>query len=390
MLSPREESQGPQGNSKKSAKFTSFHFAPSEVSSGSQSPFGLNSPPKEDTLDNDSYSLNSSINSQHDSLIFERLVQDPLTSGQPVSHSLPRHVSCDTFIPSSLDTTTHLMNNPESELDHEAIELGFNSRRSSLANLEAAFNGSSSNSRRSSSTNLNNSSGFYKRGSYSQASLSRTSSNLTQQLQQTVSQTSQTSTPSQQPQQPQQQNKHNTPPLSSHSSSSSLRASGINGFQTLPPLKLSRSGSSISGPRAVALSNSQSPSMRNKSFCSYADVIAQDDIEMKSPIRRPSISASLSNSFSMARSNSASNPRSPATTSYRNRQFSNNNNTNKNDESDSQQVFSTSIDNNIKSSSLLRKNSDSTNNLRHNAYSIRVHSSNSQNDDDDDENAIDV
>lgn len=355
MLSPKEESQGQQ-----KGKFTSFHFAPSQVSSGSESPFGLNSPPKEDPLDNDGYSLNSSINSQHDSLIFERLVQDPLTDGQPISHSLPRHVSCDTFIPSSLDTTTHLINNPESELKHEPIEFGFNSRRSSLANLEAAFNGPSSNSRRSSSTNLSHQSGFYKRGSYSQASLSRTSSNLTQQLQQ--------STPTANSQTPQP--KFNTPPPS--------RSQGVNGYQNLPPLTSTRSGSSISGSRVAALSNSQSPSLRNKSFCSYADIIAQEDIEMKSPIRRPSISASLSNSFSMARSNSASNQRSPATPSFRSRPFGSSAN-NKSDDS-SEQIMSTSMDNSFNSS--MRKNSDSTSNLRNTSYSSRVVSA-------DDEEAID-
>lgn len=275
--------------SRNKSAFGAFHFAPSQVSSGSSSetPFGLQSPPKDDPLDNDSYSLASgqsqtqSLASEHESLIFERLVQDPLTSGTPIGHSLPRHVSRDTFIPSSLDTAT-LMDHIQ-PLDHaDAIEFGFNSRRSSLANLEAAL--APPASRRGSSTNLAAQQPFLKRGSYSQASLSRTSSNLTQQLAQTT-----------------------TAPVSRGPPSQAQSAQ----LQSLPPLSVTRSGCSITAPRSATASPA-SLKDRNKSFCSYADIIALDDNEMKSPIRRPSISASLSNSFSMARTNSlnSSNARS--------------------------------------------------------------------------------
>ncbi|GAV28181.1 hypothetical protein PMKS-001651 [Pichia membranifaciens] len=102
--------------------------------------------------------------------------------------------------------------------------------------------------------------------------------------------------------------------------------------------------------------------LKNKSFCSYADIIAQDDHESKFQIRRPSISLSLNNQ-KLARTNSMSSasqicgcnsPRSPSNCapSFANNFRSNstvsnillppnnaNNNTNAN--------FSTSINNKI-------------------------------------------
>lgn len=343
MLSPREEPQD-QRQAQKQQNLAAFHFASSKTPSVDEPPFGLSSPPKEDPLDQDSYSLNSSIASQHDSLIFERLVQDPLTSGTPVAHSLARHVSCDTFIPSSLDTTTHMINDPSSEIHEEAIGFGFSSRRPSLANLEAALSGPSPNSRRSSSTNLTNQSGFYKRGSYSQASLSRTSSNLTQQLQQTTSHNAASGA------------KYPSPPSTrSGGSCGAPHGAGVTCASALPPLSTTRSGSSVR--------STNSPSMRNKSFCSYADIIAQEDVEMKSPIRRPSISASLSNSFSMARSNSANTQcRSPIAPPFRTRPFG----AARGDED----AFSPSMEGNP----MLRKNSDAISTLRTLKYAVNSNS----------------
>ncbi|ONH74859.1 hypothetical protein BOH78_2067 [Pichia kudriavzevii] len=177
----------------------------------------------------DNYSITSSYseasyNSRADnSLIFERLVQDPLIEGQPIPSSLPRHHTSETFIPASLDTTTHMIRNNTIDIHdlNEPTEFGFNSRKSSLANLEAALGGSSK---------------------------------------------SVTST--------------------SVSSYASQRA------QNAPV----------------------SPLQKNKSFYSYADIIAQDDQDSKFAIRRPSISTSLSNQ-KMARTGSfgsCNSPRSPS------------------------------------------------------------------------------
>lgn len=234
----------------------------------------------DDNDDNDQYSLTSSIsqssyNSRADnSLIFERLVQDPLTSAHP--HSLPRHISSETFIPASLDTKTHMIKNNDFDFVlEEPIEFGFNSRRSSLANLEAALGPPS---RRTSSANLQS---F--RSTLSRSNTNSSFSNLTQQLQNANNQ-------------PQSQ-----PLMSSHSQSS---------VNSLPPLTSVVSSSSIKSQQI-------SPGLKNKSFCSYADIIAQDDQDANFAIRRPSISTTFSSQQILARTNSissinANSPRSPS------------------------------------------------------------------------------
>lgn len=288
---------------------------------------------RKSSLDNDQFSLASSISRSScnsradDSLIFERLVQDPLTDAQPIPHSLPRHISSETFIPASLDTTTHMIVNNNESIDDlsnddlasqgpAAVQFGFSSRRSSLANLEAALGGHSSavSSRRPSIANLQSSFGMnssYRLNSTSTNTLSRSQtnssfSNLTQQFQ-NVNSTKRI---------PQSQPLAQS--LSQNSQSSAQNTSPTN-VSTLPPLTTTLTSSSV-----TSLSNqrnpSSSPMMKNKSFCSYADIIAQDDQDAKYPIRRPSISLSLSNQ-KLARTNSISSasqlcgcnsPRSPS------------------------------------------------------------------------------
>jgi hypothetical protein len=249
---------------------------------------------------NDQYSLTSSIsqssyNSKADnSLIFERLVQDPLIDAQPIPHSLPRHVSSETFIPASLDTTTHMIRNNEFDfVIEEPVDFGFSSRRSSLANLEAALGPSS---RRPSTANLQSlraNPNNYSTNTLSRSNTNSSFSNLTQQFQNAQFNNNSNNNLVLQSQPLSQSNSQNT---------------------TLPPLT-----TSLTNPSRNPNSVSASPMMKNKSFCSYADIIAQDDHESKFSIRRPSISTSLS-SQKLARTNSmnsqlgnASNnsPRSP-------------------------------------------------------------------------------
>lgn len=308
MLSPPSDSnaKGPFGD------YEINQSEQSKQSAGLSSPLSLESDPKlfsnisgKQEFDNnvdseavDNFSLSSSINSsvsrqEHDSLIFERLVQDPLIDAQPIPHSLPRHVSCETFIPASLDTTTHLINDPDTDFmeHHQQTELGFSSRRSSLANLEAAFGGSSS--RRGSNINLSNP--IYRKNSFSTLSRQNTNnsfSNLTQQFQNATPSRTNLQQQDQQ-QQDQQQYQQQMPSLTT-------TFSGSSGF-------------SFNSPRGN-LSNSTSPTMRNKSFCSFADIITQEDQELRQPIRRPSISSSLSNQIlrTNSLSNSPSMHRSPS------------------------------------------------------------------------------
>ncbi|ODQ46516.1 hypothetical protein PICMEDRAFT_16386 [Pichia membranifaciens NRRL Y-2026] len=321
------DSQDPGADAASSHAAESVYYVKHKGGPGSKS---ATSNDRKSSLDNDQFSLASSISRSSmnsradDSLIFERLVQDPLTDAQPIPHSLPRHVSSEAFIPASLDTTTHMILNnddPMEEMSNDdpanpsGVQLGFSSRRSSLANLEAALGHSSAaSSRRPSIANLQSSFGMnssYRLNSSSTNTLSRSQtnssfSNLTQQFQnsnssrripqsqplsQSLSQNSQNSAP-------------NIPPA---------------GASNLPPLTTSLTSSSVN-----SLTNQRNPSsspvLKNKSFCSYADIIAQDDHESKFQIRRPSISLSLNNQ-KLARTNSMSSasqicgcnsPRSPS------------------------------------------------------------------------------
>ncbi|TID28926.1 hypothetical protein CANINC_002194 [Pichia inconspicua] len=230
---------------------------------------------------NDQYSLSSSIsqssyNSRTDnSLIFERLVQDPLTDIHPPSLPRNRNITTETFIPASLDATTELIKDNEFVIE-EPVQFGFSSRRSSLANLEAALGGPS---RRASLMNTPR--------SLSRSNTNTSFSNLTQQLQNA----------SKQPQHTYQQ------PQSHIISRSSSQLSN------LPPLT-----TTISSNSNTQRNSNTSPVMNDKCFCSYADIIAQEDHESKFAIRRPSLSASFSG-LKLERGNSTNStlnsPRSP-------------------------------------------------------------------------------
>lgn len=232
---------------------------------------------------NDQYSLSSSIsqssyNSRTDnSLIFERLVQDPLTDIHPPSLPRNRNITTETFIPASLDATTQLIKDEEFVIE-EPLQFGFSSRRSSLANLEAALGPS----RRASVMNTPR--------TLSRSNTNTSLSNLTQQFQNAAKQHQDTY------QQPQA-------PLVSRSSSQ---------LSNLPPLTTTLSASSS------AQRNSTSPIVNDKCFCSYADIIAQEDHESRFTIRRPSLSASFSG-IKLERGNSTSStlnsPRSPPVSS---------------------------------------------------------------------------
>lgn len=235
----------------------------------------------------------SKVGSQ-DSLIFERYVQDPLVDPQPVPSSLPRHFSLENYVPPSLDTATGLITGSETSDDMtlEQLEMSIPSRRSSAANLEAAFAKHGSPRSRSSS----------------RARSSR--SNLTRQL---------------------RGNKLSSRPLLVESRTApqlTLSSFGSNGREKERSLS---NDSHRSNRRSLQQSQEQqsqqsqkavfppSPLLRDNkstsSFFSYADMLDQEDQESNFPIRRPSLSLSLS-SQRMGRSNSSAScivsPRSPS------------------------------------------------------------------------------
>ncbi|GMG46101.1 unnamed protein product [Ambrosiozyma monospora] len=216
---------------------------------------------------------------REDSLIFERMVQDPMIdSPMPVPTNLPRHFACETFIPASMDMIS------TDELDNvDALQMSA-PRRSSTANLQAAFASSNSSSFGGAPTSPS----FSRRFSQSTSNLARSSvrntsfSNLTSQLQSPISARSPTST----------------------SSSSNP--------QIVVPM-----------PQVASPTSSQlSPKLKhNKSFYSYADIITEEDQESKYQVRRPSLSLSLSFSHN-------GNGPSPSRLSRTSSMCSSNNNTN--------------------------------------------------------------
>lgn len=240
-----------------------------------------------DNNDNDQYSLSSTIshssyNSRADnSLIFERLVQDPLTDIHPPSLPRNRNITTETFIPASLDATTKLIKDEEFVIE-EPVQFGFSSRRSSLANLEAALGPS----RRTSVMNTPR--------ALSRSNTNSSFSNLTQQLQNASKQ--------------QQNPQHNYQlPQAQTISRSSSQLSNLQPITTSAPFSSTNNRTS------------NSPVINDKNFCSYADIIAQDDHESRFAIRRPSLSASFSGiKLDRANSNSSTlnatlnSPRSPA------------------------------------------------------------------------------
>lgn len=274
----------------------------------------------------DNYSITSSYseasyNSRADnSLIFERLVQDPLIEGQPMPSSLPRHHTSETFIPASLDTTTHMIRNNTIDIHdlNEPTEFGFNSRKSSLANLEAALGGSSSNlsSRRPSSANLPTLNSF-RSANLSRVSTTSSFSNLTDAFQKSQypnsnTTTTTTTTPTAAANNTNNNNNNNH---NNNANSSTCNLNQNSNINLLPPLSKSVTSTSVSSYASQRAQNAPvSPLQKNKSFYSYADIIAQDDQDSKFAIRRPSISTSLSNQ-KMARTGSfgsCNSPRSPS------------------------------------------------------------------------------
>ncbi|KAG7834317.1 hypothetical protein KL943_002701 [Ogataea angusta] len=206
----------------------------------------LESVPPPSTPSSPSQSRSNASRGSHskrkDSLIFERFVQDQLIDSQPISSSLPRQFSTENFVPASLDLTAQISHD---ELDQ--VDMRY-PRRSSTANLQAAFA----------------SPGYRKMSISSRPSTKRSTSNLTEQL-----------TSNQSPR-----------PAFSHSlTTSSIPQAQQNSPATSPLLKQNKS---------------------TLSFCSYADMITQEDQESKIPIRRPSISASLSNHPRLSRTSSVS------------------------------------------------------------------------------------
>ncbi|GME99177.1 unnamed protein product [Ambrosiozyma monospora] len=179
------------------------------------------------------------------------MVQDPMIdTPMPVQTSLPRHFACETFIPASMDMIS------TDELDNvDALQMSA-PRRSSTANLQAAFASSNSSSFGGAPTSPS----FSRRYSQSTSNLARTSvrntsfSNLTSQLQS---------------------------PVSARSPAS---------FSTSNPQIV------VPSPQVASpTSNQVSPKLKhNKSFYSYADVITEEDQESKYQVRRPSLSLSLS------------------------------------------------------------------------------------------------
>ncbi|VEU19456.1 DEKNAAC100892 [Brettanomyces naardenensis] len=214
-------------------------------------------------------STNSSKLGTQNSLIFERFVQDPLIDSQPIPNSLPRHFSSENFVPPSLDTATGLITGSETDDDVtlEELEMGLPPRRPSTANLEAAFANGHSN-----------------RGSFSLSNGSH--SNLTRQLRGCRPSLVQSTTApqltlssfslgSEQQQPEQQQQQQPSPPQIPQPASGSPQHP--NQRPIFPPSPLLRQNKSTS------------------SFFSYADMINQEDQESAFPIRRPSLSLSISN-----------------------------------------------------------------------------------------------
>ena len=220
-----------------------------------------------------------------DSLIFERFVQDPMVDAQPVPSSLPRHFTSENYVPPALDAATGLITGcePDKDINLEEFEFSVPSRRSSTANLEAAFaNGNASRSRI--------------------PSRRQTQSNLTQQLR---SDNKPLLRPS--------LNQSITAPqptLSSFGRAESIhKNSGTNSSRVQRRPEQQRS---VFPPSPLLRENKST-----SSFFSYADMINQEDQESTFPIRRPSISLSFSG-HRMGRSSSVvsscsgmTSPRSP-------------------------------------------------------------------------------
>ncbi|KAH3668487.1 hypothetical protein OGAPHI_002241 [Ogataea philodendri] len=188
----------------------------------------------------------SSASKQKDSLIFERFVQDQLIDSHPLPSSLPRLHSTENFVPASLDLTAQISHDELDQVDRSYP------RRSSTASLQAAF--ATPTSRRLSFASTRPST----RGS---------TSNLTEQLL------------SSQPQRP----------TVTHSLTTS----------NLPPPETQGFNSPAASP-VLKQNNS------TLSFCSYADMISLEDQQSKFPIRRPSLSASISNNPRLSRTSSIS------------------------------------------------------------------------------------
>lgn len=186
------------------------------------------------TTDQTSLSSNcssiASIRQGQNSLIFERFVQDPLVDAQPIPNSVPRHFSSENFVPASLDTATGLITGSEPDEDMTIEKLEDMPQRRPSVVSLQAAFGNGGGR----SSNLTRQ---FKNGGFS-----------------------------------------GRPSLSSHSTDGQVQtiSSGNNTADTPPSPVMKHENKSTN------------------SFFSYADMINQEDRESNLPIRRPSLSLSIS------------------------------------------------------------------------------------------------
>ncbi|GME93373.1 unnamed protein product [[Candida] boidinii] len=263
------------------------------------------------------------LNKMSDSLIFERLVQDPMIASRPSLSNVPSHYSSEMFIPAALDQSAHALNTNQ---DLDNVELVYSSRRASTANLQAALTGNSTINGQLSSPISPNPEGFNRsaRGSVSsfknspfQPSYSY--SNLTSALNganNNNNTTSPTFPPTGAPM------RHSV----SHSGNMSLNTNDNNNNNN------NNNDNSVD-PKSP-ITPSLKPNKSTLSFFSYADMLNQEDSESPFEIRRPSISQSLSQSFvspgRLSRTSSVPSVRANSVTSVNPFANSNNNNNNNN------------------------------------------------------------
>ncbi|OUM51376.1 hypothetical protein BVG19_g471 [[Candida] boidinii] len=264
---------------------------------------------------------------RQDSLIFERLVQDPMIASRPSLSNVPSHYSSEMFIPAALDQSAHALNTNQ---DLDNVELVYSSRRASTANLQAALTGNSTINGQLSSPISPNPEGFNRsaRGSVSsfknspfQPSYSY--SNLTSALNGANNNnniTSPTFPPTGAPM------RHSV----SHSGNMSLNTNDNN----------NNNNDNSVDPKSP-ITPSLKPNKSTLSFFSYADMLNQEDSESPFEIRRPSISQSLSQSFvspgRLSRTSSVPSVRANSVTNINPfaNSNTNNNNTNNNNGSNS-------------------------------------------------------
>ncbi|GMF02341.1 unnamed protein product [[Candida] boidinii] len=228
---------------------------------------------------------------RQDSLIFERLVQDPMIASRPSLTNLPSHYSTEIFIPAALDQSAHALNTNE---DLDNVELVYSSRRASTANLQAALTGNNNNNN---NNNINgqlnspispNPEGFFNRSARGSVSSFRNSpfqpsssySNLTSALNGMNNNNN---------------NNNNTSPTFPPTGAPMRHSVSHSGNMSLNTN--TNTNNDNSNDPTSPIQPSLKPNKSTLSFFSYADMINQEDSESPFEIRRPSISQSLSQSF---------------------------------------------------------------------------------------------